>query len=89
LHFAKLNVSCWFSGSDLADIWHWGYRREQWTMRKAPADWQPLPEVYRQAREEEQQAAIERFRAGTHARVLERLIQVSARGQDARGGAAA
>lgn len=74
----------YFHGSDLVGIEHWGYRREQWTMKKAPANWQPLPEVYRQARELERQAAIEQSRAGAHARALERLIQDSERPQDAR-----
>ena len=31
-------------------------------MKNKPKDWQPLPEVYRKAREEEQAAALERFR---------------------------
>lgn len=62
LHFAKLNVSCWFEGSEIVGIWHWGYRREKWTMKLKPADWQPLPEVYRLAREAEKQAAVDLFR---------------------------
>ncbi|MER8808119.1 hypothetical protein [Mesorhizobium australicum] len=73
LHFAKLNVSCWFDGSDLVAIEHWGYRRPKWCMKHKPKDWQPLPEVYRKAREEEQAAALERFRAAqalNRARVL-------------------
>ncbi|RUW92058.1 hypothetical protein [Mesorhizobium sp. M7A.F.Ca.US.010.02.1.1] len=73
LHFAKLNVSCWFDGSDLVAIEHWGFRRPKWTMKNKPRDWQPLPEVYRIAREEEQAAALERFRASqavNRARVL-------------------
>ncbi|RUU27758.1 hypothetical protein [Mesorhizobium sp. M6A.T.Ce.TU.016.01.1.1] len=88
LHFAKLNVSCWFDGSDLVGIEHWGFRRAQWCMKLKPADWRPLPEVYRLAREQEQQAAIERFRAGAQARAMERLIQASKRRQDARGASA-
>lgn len=77
LHFAKLNVSCWFDGSDLVGIEHWGYRDQKWCMKKKPADWQPLPEVYRLAREEEKQAALERFRAGQQARAREWLIRLS------------
>jgi len=42
LHFPKLNVSCWFDGSDLVAIEHWGYRRPQWCMKKKPADWRTL-----------------------------------------------
>jgi hypothetical protein len=68
LHFAKLNVSCWFDGSDIVGIEHWGYRREKWCMKLKPAGWQPLPEVYRLARKQEQQAAVERFRTGAQAR---------------------
>lgn len=47
LHFPKLNVTCWFDGSELVGIEHWGYREQQWTMRKQPADWQPMPAGYR------------------------------------------
>ena len=36
LHFAKLNVSCWFDGSELVAIEHWGFRRPQWCMRLMP-----------------------------------------------------
>jgi hypothetical protein len=43
LHFPKLNVSCWFDGSDLVGIEHWGFRRPQWCMKNKPADWQPRP----------------------------------------------
>jgi hypothetical protein len=48
----------------------------------------PLPDVYRKAREEEQQAAVERFRAGAHARALEHLIQASERRPSARDASA-
>ncbi|RWP50675.1 hypothetical protein [Mesorhizobium sp.] len=85
LHFPKLNVSCWFDGSDLVGIEYWGYRQPQWCMRKKPADWQPLPDVYRLAREEEKLAAIERFQAGVQARALQRLIQASEKRRRARG----
>jgi hypothetical protein len=33
LNFAKLNVSCWFDGSDLVAIEHLGFRRPKWTMK--------------------------------------------------------
>lgn len=36
LHFAKLNVPCWFDGSELVAIEHWGFRRPQWCMRLMP-----------------------------------------------------
>ncbi|MGX9148396.1 hypothetical protein, partial [Mesorhizobium sp. 128a] len=62
LHFAKLNVSCWFDGSDLVAIEHWGFRRPQWCMKLKPKDWQPLPEVYRLERERERQEAMARYR---------------------------
>lgn len=78
LHFAKLNVSCWFDGSDLVAIDHWGCRRPKWTMKNKPKDWQPLPEVYHLAREEEQAAALERFRA-KQAEQRARLIKLSER----------
>ncbi|SJM33116.1 hypothetical protein BQ8482_340012 [Mesorhizobium delmotii] len=51
LHFAKLNVTVWFDGSELVGIEHWGYRPAQWCMRKAPADWEPMPAGHRQAAE--------------------------------------
>ncbi|PAQ00756.1 hypothetical protein CIT25_17955 [Mesorhizobium mediterraneum] len=54
-------------------------------MRKKPADWQPLLDVYRLAREEEKLAAIERFQAGAQARALQRLIQASEKRRRARG----
>lgn len=82
MHFAKLNVSCWFDGSDLVGIEHWGYRRPQWCMKQKPADWQPLPEVYR--REREKQAAIERFRTGAQVRARELLVRLSEGRQSAR-----
>ncbi|QKD17408.1 hypothetical protein [Mesorhizobium sp. NZP2077] len=43
---------------------------------KKPKDWQPLPEVYQKAREEEQAAALERFRA-KQAEHRARLIKLS------------
>lgn len=46
LHFPKLNVTVWFDGSELVGIEHWGCRPKQWTMRKPPADWQPMPADY-------------------------------------------
>ncbi|ESW91710.1 hypothetical protein X773_01135 [Mesorhizobium sp. LSJC285A00] len=70
LHFAKLNVSCWFDGSDLVAIEHWGCRRPKWCMKNKPKDWQPLPEIYRKAREEEKQAQVDLFRARSNARAL-------------------
>ncbi|WP_136619039.1 MULTISPECIES: hypothetical protein [Mesorhizobium] len=70
LHFPKLNVSCWFDGSDLVGIEHWGFRRPQWCMKLKPADWKPLPEVYRLAREAEKQAAVDLFRATSNERFL-------------------
>lgn len=51
LHFPKLNVTCWFDGSDLVGIEHWGYRRPQCCMRKPPPDWQPMPAGYRERAE--------------------------------------
>ncbi len=73
LHFPKLNVSCWFDGSDLVGIEHWGYRRPQWTMKKPPADHPPLPEVYRIERERVKQEAINAWRRKAEARAAERL----------------
>ncbi|MDX8480446.1 hypothetical protein RFN28_18535 [Mesorhizobium sp. VK24D] len=85
LHFPKLNVSCWFDGSDLVAIEHWGYRRPQWCMKKKPADWTPLPEVYRLERERGQQEALERWRAEMQARNLERLIRLGEKRAEALG----
>lgn len=73
LHFPKLNVSCWFDGSDVVAIAHWGYRGEKWCMKLKPADWQPLPEVYRREREREQQEALTRYRQAAEARMLATL----------------
>ncbi|RWL16571.1 MAG: hypothetical protein EOR57_27940 [Mesorhizobium sp.] len=84
LHFAKLNVSCWFDGSDLVGIEHSGYRSAQWCMNQKPADWQPLPAAFRAERAREKQEAIERWRAGVHARNLQRVIALSERRQEAR-----
>lgn len=64
LRFPKLNVSCWFDGSELVAIEHWGYRRPQWCMKHRPADWQPLPDVYRLERERAAGSA----RPGAHRR---------------------
>src|SRR5882672_2502286 len=88
LHFPLLNVTCAFDGSTLVGIQHWGYRREKWCMKLKPADWQPLPEVYRKAREQEQEAAMERFRADRHARAMARLIQATEKRREARGASA-
>jgi hypothetical protein len=52
LHFPKLNVTCWFNGSELVGIEHWGFRPKQWTMRKKPADWTPRPAGYLEAAEQ-------------------------------------
>jgi hypothetical protein len=71
LHFPKLNVSCWFDGSDLVGIEHWGFRRAQWTMKAKPADWEPLPEVYRLERERERQEILDRHLAQSKARLEE------------------
>lgn len=46
LHFPKLNVSCWFDGSDLVGIEHWGGHDQRWCMKMEPADWQPRPLGY-------------------------------------------
>ncbi|MEO3385118.1 hypothetical protein [Mesorhizobium sp. CAU 1741] len=51
LHFPKLNVTVWFDGSDLVGIEHWGYREHKWTMKKPPANWEPMPAGYREAAE--------------------------------------
>lgn len=51
LHFPKLNTSAWFDGSELVGIEHWGFRAPKWCMKKPPADWQPMPDGYRQAAE--------------------------------------
>ena len=55
MHFPNLNVSTWFDWSEVVGIWHWGFRQDKWFMKLRPADWQPLPEVYRKAREAEKQ----------------------------------
>lgn len=84
LHFPKLNVSTWFDGSSVVAIAHWGFRGEKWCMKLKPADWQPLPEVYRLAREAKMQAAIDLARARSNARFLE-----AARGRQGVGDASA
>ena len=68
LHFAKLNCSCAFSGSELVGIIHWGFRGEKWTMKRPPADHPPLPEVYRLERERERQEALDRIRIAAQTR---------------------
>lgn len=55
-------------------IAHWGYRGEKWTMKKKPADWQPLPEVDRLAREAEKQRELDLYRQ----RVEKRCLQATA-----------
>lgn len=75
VHFPKLNVSTWFDGSQVVGIWHWGFRQEKWTMKLKPADWQPLPEVYRLAREAEKQCELDLFRE----RVQKRCLEATAR----------
>lgn len=71
--------SCWFDGSDLVGIEHWGFRRPKWIMKNKPKDWQPLPEVYRLAREAKKQAAVDLARARSN----ERFLQATARRQSA------
>ena len=85
LHFAKLNVSCWFDGSELVAIEHWGYRGEKWPMKLKPAGWVPLPEVYRLARERAQQEALERWRTEVRERNLERLNRLAEKRAEALG----
>ncbi|SFP97715.1 hypothetical protein SAMN03159463_05294 [Mesorhizobium sp. NFR06] len=70
LHFAKLNCSCAFSGSELVGIILWGFRGEKWCMKAKPADWQPLPEVYRLERERGRQEALDRIRIAAQSRTL-------------------
>ncbi|WP_192249495.1 hypothetical protein [Mesorhizobium silamurunense] len=77
LHFAKL--SCWFDGSELVAIAHWGYRGEKWCMKLKPADWQPLPEVYRVEREREREEIIERHRITARQRMLATLERTGRR----------
>ncbi len=71
LHFPQLNVSTWFDGSEVVGIEHWGFRRPQWCMKVKPADWQPLPVVYRLAHEAQIQAEVDLFRARSNARFLQ------------------
>jgi hypothetical protein len=75
LHFPKLNVSCWFDGSNLVAIEHWGFRRPQWCMKRKPADWQPLPDVYRLERERVKQEALDAYLAKAAAQRAERSTQ--------------
>lgn len=51
LHFANLNVTVWFDGSDLVAIEHWGFRDPKWCMKNPPAGWQPMPAGYHEAAE--------------------------------------
>lgn len=81
LHFPKLNVSTWFDGSEVVGIWHWGYRQEKWTMKLKPADWQPLPEVYKRTREAEKQRELDLYRQ----RVEKRCLEATARRQETHG----
>lgn len=53
LHFPKLNVTVWFDGSEMVGLEHWGYRREQWCMKKLPADHPPMPAELVQRRQQE------------------------------------
>ena len=85
LNFPKLNVSCWFDGSELVGIQHWGFRTEQWCMRLKPKDWQPLPECYRLERERAQQEALERWRTEVRARNLERVLRLADKRAEALG----
>ena len=85
LNFPKLNVSCWFDGSDLVGIQHWGYRPEKWCMKLKPKDWTPLPEVYRLERERAQQEAFERWRVEVRERNLERLNRLADKRAEALG----
>lgn len=85
LHFPKLNVSCWFDGSDLVGIEHWGFRREKWCMRLKRKKWQPLPECYRLERERAQQEALERWRTEVRERNLERLNRIAEKRAEALG----
>lgn len=51
LHFPKDNVSHWYDGSELVGIEKWGVHGERWTMKKPPANWQPMPAGYLEAAE--------------------------------------
>ncbi|MGX5799645.1 hypothetical protein ACWGS9_00155 [Bradyrhizobium sp. Arg314] len=42
-------------------------------MKQKPADWQPLPEVYRLERERAQQEALDRIRIAAQARMLAQI----------------
>lgn len=75
MHFAKLNVSCWFDGSQLVGIEHLGFRRPKWCMRLKPKDWQPLPEVFRLEREREKEATLLRYRLASEQRALAALAR--------------
>ncbi|WP_141245964.1 hypothetical protein [Mesorhizobium sp. WSM3859] len=57
----------------MVGIEHWGFRREKWCMRQKPADWEPLPEVYRLERERAQQEALDRVRIAAQARMLAQI----------------
>jgi len=62
----KLNCSAWFDGSDHVGIALWGIHGERWTMRKPPADWQPMPAGYRAASEAAWQACQATFDESAH-----------------------
>ncbi|TPJ46848.1 hypothetical protein [Mesorhizobium sp. B2-7-1] len=82
LHFPQLNVSCWFDGSEMVGLDHWGYRRAQWTMKKPPADHPPVPEAIKRERERAHQEALDRIRIAAEARMMAR-IQATGRRQSA------
>ncbi|WP_434721344.1 hypothetical protein [Mesorhizobium sp. RIZ17] len=70
LHFAKLNCSCAFSGSELVGIEHWGYGGDKWTMKKPPVEHPPLPEEFRLERERVREERLARAKAEAKARFL-------------------
>ncbi|RWL87731.1 MAG: hypothetical protein EOR67_16160 [Mesorhizobium sp.] len=89
LHFAKLNVSVLFSGSELVAIEHWGFRPAQWCMKKPPADHPPMPEAIVRLRQQAAEEALERFRAEKAAeRAAMAAQQATEKRQRARGAAA-
>ncbi|SFO87905.1 hypothetical protein SAMN03159463_03152 [Mesorhizobium sp. NFR06] len=79
LHFPKLNVSCWFDGSELVAIAHWGFCGEKWCMKRPPADHPPLPEIYRLERERERQEALDRIRIAAQTRTLAAIERIGRR----------
>lgn len=80
--FLKLNSSAWFDGSELVAIEHWSFRGEKWCMKNKPADWQPLPDVYRLEREREAQEFLDRRRVSSRQRMLAQ-IQATGKRQSA------